>query len=191
MPYCRLFYHLVWATKNREPLLAVEVEAVVYDLLRAKAVGLGAALYALNGTVDHVHMMVAIPPALAVAEFVGQVKGVSSAKYNKSGRAAVLYWQADYDAFSFDGKRLPHIISYVECQKEHHAQSNTIPTLERTAGDDATPLRLTDRTATRLSSSPVHGASFDSLTVNGQAGHRQENLSCAIVPFPVHHSSCP
>ena len=39
MPYWQLFYHLVWATKAREPLLTPEVEAFVYNALRAKAAG--------------------------------------------------------------------------------------------------------------------------------------------------------
>ena len=133
MPYWQLFYHLVWSTKNREPLLTPQVEPIVYGFLRSKAIGLGATLFALNGTVEHVHMVAAIPPAIAVAKFVGQIKGVSAAKFNKGGFSAILYWQEEYGAFSFDGKRLPNFVAYVERQKEHHAQNKTIPVLERTA----------------------------------------------------------
>jgi hypothetical protein len=42
MPYWRLFYHLVWTTKQRVAWLTPEVEPVIHDLLRAKAIGLGA-----------------------------------------------------------------------------------------------------------------------------------------------------
>ena len=132
MPYWQLFYHLVWSTKNREPLLTPDVESVVYGYLRSKAIGLGATLFALNGVSDHVHMVVAIPPAIAIARFVGQVKGVSAAQFNKGGFAKVVYWQEEYGAFSFDGKRLPNFVAYVERQKEHHAQDKVIPILERT-----------------------------------------------------------
>ncbi len=132
MPYWQLFYHLVWSTKDREPLLTPDVELVVHGYLRSKAIGLGAALFALNGISDHVHMVAAIPPAIAVARFVGQVKGVSAARYNKGGFAKVVYWQEEYGAFSFDGKRLPNFVAYVERQKEHHARNEVIPALERT-----------------------------------------------------------
>jgi REP element-mobilizing transposase RayT len=143
MSFWRLFYHLVWATKNREPVLTCEVEPIVYDFLRVKAIGLGAAVFALNGTADHVHLVVAIPPAIAVSDFIGQVKGVASAKYNKGRCMNPLYWQAEYGVFSFDGKRLPGIIAYVERQREHHAQNKTIPVLERTADErSATPLHI-------------------------------------------------
>lgn len=133
MPYWQLFYHLVWATKRRQPLLTTTVEPIIYDFLRAKAIGLGATLFALNGVLDHVHMVVAIPPKIAVATFVGQIKAVASTKFNKTeyGRSHPFFWQEEYGAFSFDRKRLPPIIAYVERQKEHHAQNSTIAVLER------------------------------------------------------------
>jgi putative transposase len=132
MPYWQLFYHMVWTTKNRLPLLTAEVEPVIYGFLRSKAIGLGATLFALNGVADHVHMVAAIPPRIAVAKFIGQVKAVASTKFNKSGLSGdSFFWQEEYGVFSFDGKRLPNFIAYVERQKEHHAQKTTLPVLER------------------------------------------------------------
>ncbi len=132
MPYCQLYYHLVWTTKERQSLLAGDREPVVFDFLRAKAIGLGGFVYALNGTEDHVHLVVSIPPRLAVAEFIGQVKGVASARFNKLRSHPLLYWQEQYGAFTFDGKRLPNVIDYVNRQKEHHAARTLIAVLERT-----------------------------------------------------------
>ena len=83
MPYCQLFYHLVWSTKQRQPLLTLEVEPVIHGFLRSKAIGLGAILFALDGVTDHVHMVVSIPPKIALATFVGQIKAVASTKFNK------------------------------------------------------------------------------------------------------------
>jgi putative transposase len=132
MPYWQLFHHLVWTTKGREPLVTPEIEPTVYGFLRAKAIGLGAVLFALGGTEDHVHLVAAIPPSIAVSTFVRQVKAVASTKFNKSGNSAILYWQNEYGAFSFDGKRLPNVVAYVENQKQHHSQNQLIPVLERT-----------------------------------------------------------
>jgi putative transposase len=122
VPYCQLFYHLVWSTKNRQPLLVPNVESEIHDFLRAKAMGLGATLFALNGIEDHVHLVGSIPPGIAVAKFVGQVKAVASTKFNKAHpHASPFFWQEEYGAFSFDAKRLPNYIAYVDWQKEHHA----------------------------------------------------------------------
>jgi putative transposase len=144
MPYWQLFYHMVWATKNRDPLLTPDVEPVIYGFLRGKATGLGATIYALNGMADHVHMVASIPPKIAVATFIGQVKAVATTRFNKSGLSETpIYWQAEYAVFSFDGKRLTNYIAYVERQKEHHAQGNTIPILERTGDGGPQVLRET------------------------------------------------
>ncbi len=136
MPYWQLFYHIVWATKNREPILTAEIEPIIHNYLRTKAIGLGAIVFALNGWYDHVHMVVSIPPKLGIAKFVGQVKAVASTKFNKSGHPTVsFYWQTEYAVFSFDRKRLPNYIAYVERQKEHHQEKTLIPILERTEGE--------------------------------------------------------
>jgi putative transposase len=140
--FWQLFYHIVWTTKEREPRLTADVEPVIHGFLRSKAIGLGAMVFALNGVEDHVHMIVAIPPKIAVARFIGQVKGVASTRFNKSGLADTpFFWQDEYGVFSFDGKRLPHYIRYVERQKQHHAQNDIIPILERVSDGQVKLLR--------------------------------------------------
>ncbi len=133
MPYCQLFYHFVWSTKIRLPLLTPEVEPVIHKYLRNKSIDLEAVVFALNGTKDHVHLVVSVPPKISLSKFIGQVKGVASAKFNQEGLGQTpFFWQEEYGVFSFDAKRLPNYIAYVERQKEHHAQGTTIPVLERT-----------------------------------------------------------
>ncbi|MGD8245733.1 MAG: IS200/IS605 family transposase [Anaerolineae bacterium] len=146
MPYWQLFYHLIWSTKNRQPLLTSSVEKQIYGYLTGKATGLKGVVYAIGGTSDHVHLVVSIPPAVSVAKFVGQVKGVASTRFNKSGVSSTHFeWQSEYGAFSFDAKRLPNYIGYVERQKEHHREGSTIPVLERTASENVGPRLLRER----------------------------------------------
>ena len=114
----------------------------IYGFLRSKAIGLGAIVFVVNGVADHVHMVVAIPPRLAVATFVGQVKGVASAKANKAGLTGMpFYWQEEYGVFSFDAKRLPNFIAYVERQQQHHAEHTAIRVLERTEDQEGHLIR--------------------------------------------------
>jgi putative transposase len=149
MPYSQLFYHVVWATKNRALLLTPDIEPTIYNFLRSKAIGLGGIVFSLNGMTDHVHLVVSIPPKIAVARFIGQVKAVASTKFNKSiPNAPPFFWQEEYGVFSFDSKRLPNYIAYVERQKEHHAQGTTIPILERTT--DSTVKLVREPTTTYL-----------------------------------------
>ena len=141
MPYYRLFYHIVWATKKREPLLTPDIEPVIYNFLRTKAIGLGGTVYAINGEKEHVHMAASIPPRIAISTFVGQVKGATSAKFNQQyANHPMFYWQDEYSVFSFGGKQLPFVVNYIERQKEHHAKQTTIPALKRVSGEGERPL---------------------------------------------------
>ena len=132
MPYYQLYYHLVWATRRREATVTAAAEPVVLDAIRWKAVELGGAVFALNGTADHVHLVAGIPPRVPVASFVSQVKAAAATKFNKRSPEEPLHWAEEYGAMTFDGKRLPYLIAYVVMQKEHHAAGTLIPVLERT-----------------------------------------------------------
>jgi REP element-mobilizing transposase RayT len=92
MFYCQLYYHLVWTTRRREPLLTAAAEPLIYDYMRWKAVNLGGAVFALNGSVDHVHLVVSIPPRVSVASFVSQVKAAAATKFNKRAPEEPLQW---------------------------------------------------------------------------------------------------
>jgi putative transposase len=134
-PYWQLYYHLVWSTRDRAPRLDEAHAPILYGYIRARTQALGGTVFALGGLADHVHLVVAVPPRLAVATFVGQVKSSSSARFNRAFPDAPRFvWQKSYGVFSFDRNRLANAVDYVHHQVNHHAQGSTIPLLERTEG---------------------------------------------------------
>ncbi|MEM6456008.1 MAG: IS200/IS605 family transposase [Acidobacteriota bacterium] len=124
----QLHYHLVWSTRHREPWLTTERETLAYGLLAGKAHALGAFTHAINGMPDHVHMVVRLPPKIAVAAFVYQLKGFSS--YELRATIGHFRWQRGYGAFTVSNRQLPYTIAYVRNQKHHHTQSTDIRHLE-------------------------------------------------------------
>lgn len=78
MPFLRLFYHFVWGARNREPLIAPEWQDSLHAVIAAKASDLCGIVHAVRGTEDHIHLIVSVPPKLALSVFIGQVKGNSS-----------------------------------------------------------------------------------------------------------------
>lgn len=131
MPYLQLYYHLIWSTRRREPVLTPSVEAVLYGHIRDKVRELGGTALALDGWLDHTHLVTGMPAKIAVSEFVRQVKGYSSYQFNHSGHPdAPVYWQAEYAAFSIDPRNLQAVVRYVERQKQHHRALTTRPHLE-------------------------------------------------------------
>jgi len=49
MAYTQLYYHLVWRVRNDGPLLTVAAEPLILDYLRWRTIGLGGAVFALEG----------------------------------------------------------------------------------------------------------------------------------------------
>ena len=139
MPFWRLYYHLVWATKDREPLITAGIEDNLYAYLVHKAAEMDVYVYAVNGWYDHVHLVVAIPPKHSVAEVVKRLKGASSHHLHVTNLAPSLEWERGYGALSLGEKQRPVAEAYVLNQKTHHAQQTPIAWLERLAEMDEGP----------------------------------------------------
>jgi REP element-mobilizing transposase RayT len=139
MPFWRLYYHLVWSTKKREPLITPQIEVRLYAYMVNKAEQLGAYTYAINGDLQHTHMVVASPPDLALSKLVQEVKGASSHDINQQDIGFKFAWQRGYGALSLGQKQLVQAIAYVNRQKEHHRDQTTHPWLERHSEFDEGP----------------------------------------------------
>ena len=133
MPFWRLFYHVIWTTKTREPALDAPRTALVERSIRTTCRECETHLHALGVMPDHVHVALSIPPKLAIATLVGRLKGASAHAVNDGDRGSAdvsLVWQAQYGVLSFGEKNLPDVISYVQNQSARHAANRLWPALE-------------------------------------------------------------
>ena len=75
-----LKYHIVWITKYRKPILRGVVGKRVRELVRQTCASLD--VYIEKGHIGkgHVHLLVSVPPKVAVSELVKRLKGRSSRK---------------------------------------------------------------------------------------------------------------
>jgi REP element-mobilizing transposase RayT len=139
MAYWRTYYHIVWTTKHREPLVGPAFEREVYRAIGEQCVKNGGLIHAVNGMPDHVHVVVSIPPAISVSDFVGRMKG-SSSHYINTVPGIPFEWQRGFGILSV-GRRQVHIpIDYVRRQKDHHAAHSLLyEALERTTNTDDRP----------------------------------------------------
>jgi putative transposase len=138
MPNWRLFYHIVWATKDRAPLITAEIETSLFGIIISKSEGLRAYPFAVNGMPDHVHVVAAVPPSIALSEYVRQIKGASS-HFMRMELDEEFTWQRGYGVTSVSERNLPQAIAYVERQKEHHQNGTAVVPLERIAEGDHGP----------------------------------------------------
>lgn len=77
MALWRLYYHLIWATKKRQPLIIPEDETQLYSYIIGKANTLGSIIHAVGGIENHIHLVASIPPRLFISDFVQNIKGVA------------------------------------------------------------------------------------------------------------------
>ena len=132
MPFWRTTYHLVWATKNRVDLIRPDLELQLFQYLTNKAAESQVTVYAINGWLDHVHLVVTIPPKYSVATVVKRLKGSSSHYLNQTGLSPEAFaWQRGYGVFTLGESQRRRAEDYVRAQKEHHRQGTTNAWLER------------------------------------------------------------
>ncbi len=135
MPYWRLFYHVVWSTKGREPLIDQQIESALHNAIASKVIDLDGIAHAVGGVADHVHLVASVPPRIALSTFIGQVKGSSSHLVNHRIRPEYEFsWQSEYGVVSFGERHLGWVVHYVHQQAQHHKQGTTVERLERTSG---------------------------------------------------------
>jgi putative transposase len=126
MPYYKLYYHIVWGTKNRQGIILPDFESGLYRVMAAKVLEMDGIVYAIGGVEDHVHLAVTIPPKHALSKVIGEIKGNSSHAVNYMIKPGLNFsWQEEYGVFSFGERNLSAIVRYIQNQKQHHAE-NTI-----------------------------------------------------------------
>ena len=128
-----VYFHFVWATGQRLPIITPEAEGPIYRVIQQQAQKLGCAVLALNGMADHVHLFVKSPTRLSPAKIMAQVKGVSSVFANDEifGQDG-FRWQEGYGVFSVGRNQKNGVIAYINNQKTHHAAQTTQPDWEET-----------------------------------------------------------
>lgn len=71
-------YHIVFAPKYRRQVIYGKLRREIGKILRELCERKGVEIIEAEACVDHIHMLVSIPPKLSVSEFMGYLKGKSS-----------------------------------------------------------------------------------------------------------------
>ena len=112
--------HLIFSTKNREPMIAYDLTAPLHGYVDGILDNLGSPSVQTGGTRDHVHVLFAQSRTLTIAKVVEEVKKSSSKWMKADGGVAGFSWQAGYGAFSIGESQVDAVIRYIQGQEEHH-----------------------------------------------------------------------
>lgn len=117
----KLYAHLVFSTRNRQPLLDDNVQSRVHGYLATLVRDLDSPWVVVGGVADHVHLLFDMGKMHAPVEFVEHVKRESSKFVKTLGtKYEEFYWQRGYGMFSVSPKDRDEAEAYVRGQQEHH-----------------------------------------------------------------------
>ena len=71
-------YHIVFASKYRRQIIYGKLKAEIGKILRQLCEQKGVEIIEAEACPDHIHMLVSIPPNIAISSFIGYLKGKSS-----------------------------------------------------------------------------------------------------------------
>src|SRR5687767_8222578 len=95
--YVSLHYHLVFTTKNREPLIARGIRDEMFAYMGGVLEKRKGVLLAAGGIPDHVHLLVGLDKEKCMSESLRDIKALSSGWiHDRFRQLAHFQWQAGY-----------------------------------------------------------------------------------------------
>lgn len=115
-----LHYHIVFSTKNRDPLFSaaqcVRLHAYLGGIIR----GMDGVPHAVGGVNDHVHILAGLRATHRLSDVMREIKADSSTWIQRELQMPGFHWQEGYGAFTISAGHLVKTGEYVMNQEAHH-----------------------------------------------------------------------
>lgn len=112
--------HVIFSTRGRAQLIPNSLQKRLWTYIAGITKNLGFRCYAVGGTENHVHVLLALPATIPLAKAMQQIKANSSRWMNEQNAAGRFAWQEGYGAFSIGVSQMAATTRYIENQEEHH-----------------------------------------------------------------------
>ena len=121
MSFTKLIYHIIFRTKCSVPAISEKYETELYAYILGYIRNKGYFLYRIGGMPDHIHMLVSMPPAISLSEFVRDIKACTSKMLRNNPKFPMFQgWNSGYAAFTYSPNEKDMIVHYIKNQKAHH-----------------------------------------------------------------------
>ena len=120
--YTQILYQIVYGGKNSISFLNQENEENLYAYMAGILRNKNCHSYIIGGHKDHVHIITSLHPAVALADFVKDLKTSSNfyMQERKKEFKNFTEWQVGYGAFTYDISHKQVLVEYVKRQSIHH-----------------------------------------------------------------------
>ena len=119
MSHTHLLYHIVFATKDRLPLIDPTWESELHAYIAGIIKNLHGKSIEINGTDDHVHILAHLTPKMALSDVMRELKA-SSSRWVRQTHDPKFAWQRRYGAFTVSESACETVRNYIRAQKTHH-----------------------------------------------------------------------
>jgi putative transposase len=122
MSWVRVYIHMVFATKNRQPFLNTpELRKSVFQHIKNNAAEKDIWLDCVNGYSDHAHCLISIGREQTISKVAQLIKGESSFWINQNKLTKQKFiWQDDYWAVGVSERHVEKVRNYIHKQESHH-----------------------------------------------------------------------
>src|SRR5438132_7773627 len=119
--FSQIFIQTVFAVSIRQSLIKPDFKEELYKYITGIVRNQKQKLISINGMSDHLHILIGLRPAMALADLVREIKADSTNFIHKNKWVRGRFnWQEGYGAFSYGHSQLDTIIRYIQNQEKHH-----------------------------------------------------------------------
>lgn len=105
--------HCVFSTKNHAKIIPAEMQPRLWSFMAGIGRQNGITPIAIGGFDDHAHVLIALPPTIALAKAMQLIKAGSSKWCNQNFGNGRFEWQAGYSAASVSTSLLDKTKTYI------------------------------------------------------------------------------
>ena len=119
--YTQIHIHFVFAVKFRNGIINSQWKNTLYKYITGTIHNNNHKLLAINGTSDHIHILIGLRPSQSISDLMKDVKQSSSKWINENKLVKGHFeWQEGYGAFSHSKSQINKVIDYIDNQESHH-----------------------------------------------------------------------
>ncbi len=117
----KVYVHITFSTKYREPLIKDEIKAPLFEYIGGICRGLECNPIKVGGYNNHVHVLCLLSRKVSQMKLLEEIKKQSSKWIKTKGtQYRKFYWQNGYGIFSVKPTDVDVVMKYIENQEEHH-----------------------------------------------------------------------
>jgi len=121
--FTKLYVHCIFTPKGRESLLTNSLRERVHKYIYGIIIEKKCYPVAINGTKDHIHLLIGFPPTITISDLIRDIKRSSALFINDQNKSYLKFkWQEGFGGFTVGYRELDRVFKYILNQETHHSK---------------------------------------------------------------------